>query len=86
LDLPVFTKANARQWAKLGEEMILQQKPDFLESPDLAAKKFSWTRRAEKDSRTGKASLRAIHREAFEDFAKELKNIAPEKALWSGNW
>jgi hypothetical protein len=86
LGLPVFIKANARRWAKLGEEMILQQRPDFLESPDLAAKKFSWTRRAEKDSRTGKASLRAIHREAFEDFAKELKNIAPEKVLWRGKW
>lgn len=86
LDLPVFTQANARKWAKLGEEMLLQQMPDFLESPDLAAKKRSWTHRANKDSRSGKASLRAIHREAFEDFAKELKNIAPKREIWRGNW
>lgn len=86
LELPKFTKANARKWAKLGEEMLLQQKPDFLESPDLGMKKQSWTRRAIKDSRSGKASQRAIHREAFEDFAKELKNIAPERDLWRGDW
>ena len=86
LELPKFTKANARKWAKLGEEMLLQQKPDFLESPDLTTEKQSWTRRAIKDSRSGKASVRAIHREAFEDFAKELKNIAPERELWRGEW
>jgi len=86
LELPKFTKANARKWARLGEEMLLQQKPDFLESPDLATKKQSWTRRAIKDSRSGKASARAIQREAFEDFAKELKNIAPERELWRGEW
>lgn len=86
LNLPLFTKANARKWAKLGEEMLLQQQPDFLESPDLAAKKRSWTHRALKDSRSGKASLRAIHREAFEDLAKELKNIAPEQEHWCGEW
>lgn len=82
LDLPRFTKADARKWAKLGEEMLLQQQPDFLDSPDLVAKKRSWTHRAQKDSRSGKASLRAIQREAFEDFAKELKNIAPERYPW----
>ena len=86
LDLPKFIKANARKWAKLGEEMLLQQKPDFLESPDLTNKKQRWTRRAIKDSRSGKASVRAIHREAFEDFAKGLKNIAPERELWRGEW
>lgn len=86
LDLPRFTKADSRKWAKLGEDMLLQQQPDFLESPDLAGKKRSWTHRAQKDSRSGKASLRAIHREAFEDFAKELKNIAPERNPWRGNW
>ena len=37
-------------------------------------------------SRSGKASQRAIHRQAFEDFAKELKNIAPERELWRGEW
>jgi hypothetical protein len=66
--------------------MLLQQRPDFLESPDLVAKKRSWTHRAEKDSRAGKASLRAIHREAFEDFAKELKNLAPVRRLGRGEW
>ena len=84
LDLPPFTKADARKWARLGEEMLLEQRPDFLESPDLAGKKRSWTHRAQ--NRSGKASLRAIHREAFEDFAKELKNIAPERNLWRGEW
>jgi len=86
LDLPPFTKADSRKWAKLGEEMLSQQQPDFLESPDLVAKKRSWTHRAQKDSRSGKVSLRAVQREAFEDFAKELKNIAPERTLWQGEW
>lgn len=86
LALPPFTKADSRKWAKLGEEMLLQQIPDFLESPDLALKKRSWTHRAQKDSRSYKASLRAVQREAFEDFAKELKNIAPERDPWRGEW
>ena len=86
LDLPPFTKVDFRKWAKLGEEMLLQQLPDFLDSPDLLAKKRSWTHRAQKDSRSGRASLRSIHREAFEDFAKELKNIAPEPGVWRGDW
>lgn len=86
LDLPKFSKVNARRWAKLGEEMLLEQVPNFLDSPDLVAKKRSWTHRANKDARLGKASLRAIHREAFEDFAKELKNLAPEKEIWRGKW
>jgi hypothetical protein len=86
LDLPPFTKATSRLWAKLGEEMLLEQVPDFLESPDLIEKKGSWTMRAERSSRSGKASIRAIHRQAFEDFAKEMKNIAPERKIWSSNW
>lgn len=86
LDLPRFTRANASHWAKLGQEMLLQQKPDFLESPDLAGKKRSWTQRAENKSRLGKASLRAIQGQAFEDFAKEMKNLAPERNLWRGEW
>ena len=86
LHLPPFTKADARKWAKLGEEMLLEQRPDFLESHDLAGKKRSWAQRAQQDSRSGKPSLRAIHREAFEDFAKEIKNIAPERNIWRGNW
>jgi hypothetical protein len=86
LDLPRFTKATSRLWAKVGEEMLLEQVPDFLESPDLAEKKGSWTLRAERGSRSGKASLRAIHRQAFEDFAKELKNIAPEREIGRGKW
>ena len=86
LNLPPFTKVDSRKWARLGEEMLLEQRPAFLESPDLAAKKRSWTHRAQKDSRLGRASLRAIHREAFEDFAKELKNLAPTKRVWDGDW
>ncbi|MBN8459077.1 MAG: hypothetical protein J0M04_14690 [Verrucomicrobia bacterium] len=86
LELPRFTKANSRLWAKLGEEMLLEQVPDFLASPDLVEKKGSWTLRAERSSRSGKASIRAIHRQAFEDFAKEMKNIAPEREIWRGTW
>ncbi len=86
LDLPRFTKETSRMWAKLGEEMILEQVPDFLDSPDLTEKKGSWTLRAERGSRTGKASIRAIHRQAFEDFAKEMKNIAPEREIGRGKW
>jgi hypothetical protein len=86
LDLPRFTKNTSRLWAKLGEEMLLEQVPDFLDSPDLTEKKGSWTLRAERSSRSGKASLRAIHRQAFEDFAKELKNIAPEREIGNGQW
>jgi hypothetical protein len=86
LALPQFTKANAREWARLGEEMLREQEREFLNAPDLAAKKRSWTHRANKDSRSGKASLRAIQREAFEDIAKELKNLAPERDLWRGEW
>lgn len=86
LELPPFTKATSRLWAKLGEEMLLEQVPAFLESPDLVEKKGSWTLRAERSSRSGKASIRAIHRQAFEDFAKEMKNIAPERKIWSSNW
>jgi hypothetical protein len=66
--------------------MLLEQVPDFLDSPDLNEKKGSWTLRAERSSRSGKASLRAIHRQAFEDFAKELKNIAPEREIGRGKW
>jgi hypothetical protein len=86
MELPPFTKATSRLWAKLGEEMLLEQLPGFLESPDLVEKKGSWTLRAERSSRAGKASIRAIQRQAFEDFAKEIKNIAPERKIWSGEW
>ncbi len=86
LDLPPFTKSDSRNWARLGEEMLLQQKPDFLDSPDLAAKKQSWSRRAEKVSRSGRISQKAVQRQAFDDFAKELKNLAPERTHWRGEW
>jgi hypothetical protein len=86
LDLPRFTQANSRKWAKLGEEMLLQQNPQFLDSPDLAGKKRSWTQRAKQRSRSGKATEKAIQREAFEDFAKELKKLAPERDIWRGDW
>ena len=85
-DLPRFTQAGSRKWAKLGEEMLLQQNPKFLDSPDLAGKKRSWTQRAKQRSRLGKATEKAIQREAFEDFAKELKKIAPERDIWRGEW
>ncbi len=86
LDLPPFSKADSRLWARLGEEMLLQQQPDFLDSPDLVTKKRSWTHRAQKKSRSGKVTVRAIHREAFEDFAKELKKLAPETPGNYQNW
>jgi hypothetical protein len=86
LDLPRFTQADSRKWAKLGEEMLLQQNPHFLDSPDLAGKKRNWTQRAKQRSRSGKATEKAIQREAFEDFAKELKNLAPERDIWRGDW
>ena len=94
LDLPQFTKANAREWARLGEEMLLQQMPGFLDHPDFLAKKTNWTHRATAKTQHRAPSLRAdchpsprgINREAFEDLAKELKNIAPERELWLGEW
>jgi len=94
LDLPQFTKANAREWARLGEEMLLEQMPGFLDHPDFLAKKRNWTHRATAKTQHRALSLRAdchpsprgINREAFEDLAKELKNIAPERELWLGEW
>jgi len=84
LGLPIFTKASAREWARLGEEMLLEQLPSFLDHPDFVQKKRSWTHRARQKS--DGPSLRAIRREAFEDFAKELKMLAPEEELWQGEW
>lgn len=82
--LPIFTKASARDWARLGEEMLLEQMPSFLDHPDFVQKKRSWTHRARQKS--GDPSPRAVRREAFEDFAKELKMLAPEQQLWKGEW
>jgi hypothetical protein len=82
-DLPPFTKENSRAWAKLGEEMLLEQMPDFLNHSELAAKLRSWSQRAVNRSRSGKISPTAIRREAFNDFAKELKNLAPSEMLRS---
>lgn len=86
LDLPPFTKEHSGQWAKLGEKMLLEQLPDFLNLPDLAAKQRSWSQRATNRSRSGNVSLTAIRREAFNDFAKELKNLAPAEVLFKGAW
>ena len=58
--------------------MLLQQQSDFLESPDLALKKRSWTHRAQKiRDRAMPAPRNPEDREAFEDFAKELEEPCP---------
>jgi len=86
LDLPPFTKSHSARWAKLGEEMLLEQVPDFLKLPDLGGKHRSWSQRAANRSRSGRVSETAIRREAFNDFAKELKKLAPEEVLIKGRW
>jgi len=86
VDLPPFTKAHSARWAKLGEEMLLDQLPGFLNLADLATKQRSWLQRATNRSRSGRVSETATRREAFNDFAKELKNIAPEEVIFKGAW
>jgi hypothetical protein len=86
LDLPLFTKANARAWAVLGKEMLLQQHPSFMEDAALKEQEFKWTKRAENRSRYGKPTRRAILNEAFDDFAKELRKLAPVENIWRGDW
>ncbi len=86
LELPQFTKATSGAWARIGRQMLLEQCPDFLESPDLVEKRRSWEHRAKNDSRTGRVTIKAIQREAFDDFAKDMRAIAPEKDIYQGNW
>jgi len=86
LILPRFIKANARKWAILGKEMLLEQRPNFLEDEALREQRFKWTRRAENRSGSGKPTTRAIQNEAFDDFAKELYKLAPAEAIYPGWW
>jgi hypothetical protein len=86
LDLPRFTKSTAGDWMKLGKEMLLEQRADFLNDSILKEQNFKWTKRATNRSRTGKPTLRSIQNEAFGDFAKELKNLAPTKNVYRGKW
>ena len=86
LDLPLFIKANARAWAVLGKEMLLQQHPDFMEDAALKEQKFKWTRRAENRFKSGNPTRRAILNEAFDDFAKELRKLAPVENIYRATW
>jgi hypothetical protein len=86
LALPQFTKANVRAWADLGKEMLLEQRPDFIEDEALKRQKFKWTKRAENRSKSGKPTRRAIQNEAFDDFSKELRKLAPAENLFRGEW
>ena len=63
LDLPLFSKANAPVWAALGKEMLLEQRPVFME--DAALKEQN---------------------EAFDDFAKELRKLAPAENTYHDTW
>jgi hypothetical protein len=86
LALPQFTKAQVRAWAVLGKEMLLEQRPNFIEDEALKEQKFKWTKRAENRSKSGKPTLRAIQNEAFDDFTKELRKLAPVENIYRGDW
>lgn len=86
LALPRFTKTQVRAWAVLGKEMLLEQRPNFIEDESLKEQKFKWTKRAENRSKSGKPTLRAIQNEAFDDFAKELRKLAPVENIYCGEW
>jgi hypothetical protein len=86
LDLPLFSKANAPVWAALGKEMLLEQRPVFMEDAALKEQKFKWTRRAENRSKSGNPTPRAILNEAFDDFAKELRKLAPAENTYHDTW
>ena len=86
LALPQFTKVHVRAWAVLGKEMLLEQRPNFIEDETLKEQKFKWTKRAENRSKSGKPTLRAIQNEAFDDFAKELRKLAPADNIYRGDW
>jgi hypothetical protein len=82
----VFIKANTRAWAALGKEMLLEQHPEFMQDAVLKEQKFKWIRRAENRSKSGNPTLRAILNEAFDDFAKELRRLAPVENIYRGTW
>jgi hypothetical protein len=86
LALPQFTKMHVRAWAVLGKEMLLEQCPNFIEDETLKEQKFKWTKRAENRSKSGKPTLRAIQNEAFDDFVKELRKLAPVENIYRGEW
>jgi hypothetical protein len=86
LALPPFTKPNLRAWASLGKEMLLEQRKDFLDDAALKEQKFKWTRRAENRSKSGYPTLRSIQNEAFDDFTKELRQLAPAECIYRGEW
>lgn len=86
LSLPRFTKANVSAWMKIGRAMLIEQRPDFINDPAWGDRLFKWTRRAENKSKSGKATLRAIHNEAFTDIGKEMKDLAPADDLFQGDW
>ena len=81
-----FIKSNVAQWMKVGKEMLLEQRPDFIEDESFQSQKFKWTRRAASRSKSGKPTLRAIQNEAFTDIAKEMKNLAPVEPPYRGEW
>ena len=86
LALPKFIKHNVGAWMQVGREMLLEQRPAFLEDEAFRQHKFKWTRRAENRAKSGKATLRGIQNEAFGDIAKEMKNLAPAEDLYRGEW
>lgn len=86
LDLPRFGRATVSAWMKLGKEMLLEQLPEFLDYPLLKEQRFKWEKRAANRSRSGKPSFRAIQNEAFDDFAKEMRILAPEDDVYKGVW
>ena len=86
LALPQFTKTSMRPWADLGKEMLLEQRANFLEDETLKEQKFKWTKRAENRSKSGRPTLRAIQNEAYDDFTKELRKLAPPENIYRGDW
>jgi hypothetical protein len=84
--MAVTKGVSGRAWADLGKQMLLEQRGNFMDDAALKEQKFKWTRRAENRSRNGKASLRAILNEAFDDFTKELRKLAPSENVYRGEW
>ena len=86
LSLPPFAKDNIRDWGRLGEEMLLEQRPHFLADQELKQQAYKWKMRAKNraSERTDEVSPRLILRQAFDDFRKELKKLAPAEILC--NW
>lgn len=86
LELPKFIKANVGAWMKVGREMLLEQRPDFIEDSLFGDRKFKWTRSASGRCKSGNPTLRAIQNLAFDDIRKEMKNLAPAEDLFRGKW